>query len=63
MIMIQTIIALAIVAAAVGFAVRGLVRTLKGKKSCSCGCSHCPAGGKTCHCPDRLHLPDIHLDQ
>ncbi|MBR1834335.1 MAG: FeoB-associated Cys-rich membrane protein [Bacteroidales bacterium] len=61
--MLQTIITLLIVAAAVGFAVRGLVRTLKGKGHCSCGCDHCPAGGKTCHCQDRLHLPDIHLDE
>lgn len=61
--MLQTVIALLIVAAAVGFAVRGLVRTLRGKSGCSCGCSHCPAGGKTCHCPDKLQLPDIHLDE
>ena len=62
MIMLQTIIALAIVAAAVGFAVRGLVRTLKHKGGCSCGCSNCPAQGKGCHCSDSTQLPDIRID-
>ena len=57
--MVQTIIALTIVAAAVGFAVRGLVRTLKHKDGCSCGCSQCPARNKACHCPDSIKLPEI----
>jgi len=43
--MLQTVIALLIVAAAVGFAVRGLVRTFRSKKGCSCGCTGCPCSG------------------
>ena len=62
MIMAQTIIALLIVAVAVGFAIRGLVRTLKHKGGCSCGCSNCPARGKGCHCPDSTQMPDIRID-
>lgn len=46
MIMVQPIIALAIVAVAVGFAVRGLVRNLKHKGGCPGGCSQCPMQGK-----------------
>ena len=44
--MSQTIIVALIVATALLFAVRGLVRTIKGKRSCNCGCDNCP--NKTC---------------
>lgn len=44
--MIQKVIVLLIVAAAVFFAVRRLARTVK-KKDCGCGCSGCPYKG-TC---------------
>ncbi len=60
--MLQTIITLLIVAAAVGFAVRGLVRTLRNKKGCSCGCSNCPMKNSECHCHREIDLPEIHLD-
>ena len=60
--MAQTIIAILIVAAAAGFAVRRLFRTLKGKGGCPGGCSNCPARGGECHCNDSQPFPDIHLD-
>lgn len=60
--MVQTIIALVIVGAAVGFAVRRLMRTLRNKKGCSCGCSNCPMKKGECHCHSEIGLPDIHLD-
>ena len=56
--MIQTLIVILLVAAAVFFAVRRLVRTLRGKGGCPGGCDHCPMkGGDGCHCTPRL--PDI----
>lgn len=59
----QTIIVVIILAATLFFVVRWLVRTLKGKGGCSCGCQGCPrSGGGECHCADRVHLPDIDLD-
>lgn len=61
--MMQTIIVGVILAATLFFAVRWVVRTLKGKGGCGCGCQNCPrAGGGECHCADRLQLPDIDLD-
>ena len=60
--MVQIIITLTIVAAAVGFAARGLFRTLKGKSGCPGGCSNCPARGRECHCNNSQSFPDIHLD-
>lgn len=61
--MVQTVIALVIVAAAVAVAAVRLVRTLRGKGGCGCGCDHCPKSGKReCHCHDAEHkLPDIKL--
>lgn len=57
----QLAITLAIVAAAVFFAVRGLVRTLRGRGGCQCGCKGCPrAGGGECHC---TRLPEVNLDK
>ena len=54
----QTIIVIVTVVAALFFAVRRLVRILKRKEGCSCGCDHCPMkDGKDCHCTTRL--PDI----
>lgn len=46
--MIQMIIAGLLVAAAVFFAVRRLLRTLKGRGGCGCGCHDCPYS-KECH--------------
>ncbi len=59
--MAQTIIVVLILAVTVAFAVRWLVRTVKGKGGCNC--SGCPyAGDKECHCKDgRCELPDIKL--
>ncbi|MBO4589321.1 MAG: FeoB-associated Cys-rich membrane protein [Bacteroidales bacterium] len=45
--MLQTIIVILIVVTAVVFAVRGLVRTIKGKRSCNCNCDNCP--NKSCN--------------
>ena len=61
--MVQTVIALVIVAAAVVMAVVRIVRTMRGKGGCGCGCDHCPeSGGRECHCHDAEHkLPDIKL--
>jgi hypothetical protein len=54
----QTVIVILIVVAALFFAVRRLVRILKRKEGCGCGCDHCPMkDGKDCHCSPRL--PDI----
>lgn len=51
--MIQGILVAVILAVAVFFVVRGVVRTLKGKGGCSCGCENCPMNGeKKCHCND-----------
>ena len=51
----QTILVILLVAVAVFFAVRRLVRTLRGKSGCTGGCDHCPMkGGGDCHCPPRL---------
>ncbi|MBR4773323.1 MAG: FeoB-associated Cys-rich membrane protein [Bacteroidales bacterium] len=45
--MTQTIIVILIVAAAVFFAVRRLLRTVKRKDGgCGCGCSGCPYRGE-----------------
>lgn len=52
----QTIITIAIVAAAVLWAVWGLVRTLLGKKKgCGCGCEHCTCNS-TCKSVDKIKL-------
>ena len=48
--MIQTIIVTAIVAAAVFLTARRIVRTVRGKEGCGCGCANCPKGGKECRC-------------
>ena len=62
--MIQTVIVLLIVACAVFFAVRWIVRTVKGKGGCQCSCSGCPySGDKNCHCNAATHLPDIDPDR
>ncbi len=55
----QTILVGIILAATLFFAVRWIVRTVKGKGGC--GCQGCPHSGKRhCHCSDcDLHLPDI----
>jgi len=50
------------VAATVGFAGRGLFRTLKGKSGCPGGGSNCPARGGECHWTTVNPSPDIHLD-
>lgn len=56
--MTQTIIVILLVTAAAFFAVRRLVRTLRGKGGCPGGCDHCPMkNGKDCHCTPML--PDI----
>ena len=59
--MLQTIIVVLILAVTVAFALRWLVRTVKGKGGCNC--SGCPySGGKECHCKDgQCKLPDIKL--
>ena len=59
----QTAIVIAILVATALLAVRWLVRTLRGKGGCHCGCQGCPhSGGQQCHCHDgNLHLPDIRL--
>ena len=41
--MIQTLIVILIVAAAVVFTVRKVARTAKGKEGCGCGCKDCAA--------------------
>ena len=47
--MIQTIIVGLILAATAFFAVRWLVRTLKGKGGgCGCGCQNCPHANGSC---------------
>jgi len=57
--MIQTIIVGVILALTLFFAVRWLVRTLKGKGGgCGCGCQNCPHA-RNCH---DYKLPDISLD-
>ena len=38
----EIILVAIIVAVAVFFAARRLLRTLKGKDSCNCGCQNCP---------------------
>ena len=43
--MIQKIIVGVVVVAAVFFAVRRLLRTLKGRGGCGCGCQDCPYRG------------------
>ena len=56
--MIQTVIVILLVAAAVGYALYRLVRTLRGKGGCAGGCDGCPMkGGGECHCTPKL--PDI----
>ena len=56
--MMQTLIVILIVAAALFFAVRRLVRTLRGKGGCPGGCQGCPRnGGHECHC-GAPRLPD-----
>ncbi|MCR5822765.1 MAG: FeoB-associated Cys-rich membrane protein [Bacteroidales bacterium] len=40
--MVQTIIVVLVVTAALFFAVRGLIRTFRGRGGCGCGCSKCP---------------------
>ncbi|MBR3434718.1 MAG: hypothetical protein IKG88_02390 [Bacteroidales bacterium] len=44
-------------AATVGFATRGLFRTLKGKSGCPGGCSNCPARGGECHSNNSQSFP------
>ncbi|MBR3724901.1 MAG: FeoB-associated Cys-rich membrane protein [Bacteroidales bacterium] len=60
--MVQTIITLLIVAAAVLLAARRLIRTLRSKNSCSCNCSQCPIKKGECHCPNSKTLPDIRME-
>lgn len=57
----QTAIVIVILLATVLLAVRWLVRTLRGRGGCGCGCKGCPhSGGGACRChEDGLHLPDI----
>ena len=56
--MIQKALVLLAVAVTSFFAVRGVVRTLKGKRGCSC--QDCPLShGKECHC--HADIPDIRL--
>jgi hypothetical protein len=61
--MLQKVLVGIILAVTVLFAVRWLVRTVKGKGGCGCGCDRCPyAGGKECHCKDGSpKLPEIKL--
>ena len=60
--MTQTIIVGIVVAAALFFAVRRLLRTLKGKGGCHGGCDGCPLkDGGECHCAH--NLPDIDPDR
>lgn len=40
--MVQKIIVILIVVGAVAFAIRALVRSIKGKSSCGCDCCNCP---------------------
>lgn len=59
--MIQTIIVAIILAAAAVFVVRGIMRTVKGKGGCGCGCDNCPMkGDKGCRCNDSF--PQINVD-
>jgi hypothetical protein len=62
--MIQTIIVGIILALTAFFAVRWLVRTLKGKGGgCGCGCQGCPhAKRQNCQGCEGMKLPDISLD-
>lgn len=56
----QTIAVGIVVAAALFFAARRLVRTLRRKDGCGCGCNNCPMkGGTDCHRTPRL--PDIEV--
>ena len=60
--MLQTLAVILLVGTAVFLAVRRLVRTLRGKRGCSCGCDRCPMNGDTCRCHDHSpRLPDIEL--
>ena len=48
--MIQTIIVGLILAATLFFAIRWIVRTVKGKGGgCGCGCQNCPYADKKCN--------------
>lgn len=57
----QTVLVVLIVATALFFTVRRLVRTLRSKGGCAGGCDHCPMnGGGDCHCSHTL--PNINPD-
>ncbi len=62
--MLQTVIVVIILAATLFFAIRWLVRTVKGRGGgCGCGCQGCPhAKGQGCHGCEGMKLPDISLD-
>ncbi|MBR1798834.1 MAG: FeoB-associated Cys-rich membrane protein [Bacteroidales bacterium] len=61
----QDIIVWVVVAVAVGFAVRWMVKQLNGKQGCGCGCNSCAKkGNHTCNCKNSaLKLPDIDVDK
>lgn len=59
--MIQTILVILLVTAALFFAVQRLLRILRGKGGCPGGCDHCPMkDGGECHCTNTF--PDIDPD-
>ena len=43
--MTQTVIVILILAATLFFTLRWLIRTVKGRGGCSCGCKGCPHSG------------------
>lgn len=52
--MLQSVIVVAILLAALLFTVRYIVRTVRGKGGCGCGCNGCPMNGDAvCHCAKR----------
>ncbi|MCR4736799.1 MAG: FeoB-associated Cys-rich membrane protein [Bacteroidales bacterium] len=47
--MAQIVIVVIVVALALVFTGCAVVRTLKGKIDCGCGCDHCPYAGTSCN--------------
>ena len=46
--MVQMVIVVLVLAVTLVFTGRAIVRTLKGKGDCGCGCDNCPYAGKSC---------------
>ena len=52
--MLQAIIVVAILLGALLFTARYIVRLVRGKGGCNCGCSNCPMNGDAVrHCAER----------